>query len=137
MGSRSTAFCPSAAAILAPPTHNRRQTLAAFRGTTSDGTLAGCMKHFYENVPRLGNVAVSRHAQSQMLEAGISQEAFDRALLDPIQPDAPDGQDILWRERDGLRLVILTNPTPNRGAKLVKTVYRVEAQAKAIAGRHR
>ena len=95
------------------------------------------MKHFYENVPRLGNVAVSRHAQSQMLEAGISQEAFDRALLDPIQPDAPDGQDILWRERDGLRLVILTNPTPNRGTKLVKTVYRVQAQAKAIAGRHR
>jgi hypothetical protein len=76
------------------------------------------MKHYYENVPRLGNVAVSRHAQSQMLDAGISQEAFDRALLDPTQPDAPDGQDILWRERDGLRLVILTNPTPNRGAKL-------------------
>ena len=78
-----------------------------------------------------------RHAQSQMLDAGISQEAFDRALLDPIQPDVPDGQDILWRERDGLRLVILTNPTPNRGAKLVKTVYRVQAQAKAIAGKHR
>jgi hypothetical protein len=75
------------------------------------------MKHYYENVPRLGNVAVSRHAQSQMLDAGISQEAFDRALLDPTQPDAPDGQDILWRERDGLRLVILTNPTPNRGAR--------------------
>jgi hypothetical protein len=101
------------------------------------GILAACMKHFYENVPRLGNVAVSRHAQSQMLDAGISQEAFDRVLLDPIQPDAPDGQDILWRERDGLRLVILMNPTPNRGAKLVKTVYRVQAQAKSIAGRHR
>src|ERR687893_67421 len=55
------------------------------------------MKHYYENVPRLGNVAVSRHAQSQMLDAGISQEAFDRALLDPTQPDTPDGQDILWR----------------------------------------
>ncbi len=95
------------------------------------------MKHYYENVPCLGNVAVSRHAQSQMLDAGISQEAFDRALLDPTQPDVPDGQDILWRERDGLRLVILTNPTPNRGAKLVKTVYRVQTQAKAIAGRHR
>src|SRR5829696_3456255 len=88
------------------------------------------MKHYYENVPRLGNVAMSRHAQSQMAEAGISQEAFDRALFDPTQPDASDGQDILWRERHGLRLVILTNPTPNRGAKLVKTVYRVEAQAR-------
>ena len=61
----------------------------------------------------------------------------DCVFLDPTQPDVPDGQDILWRERDGLRLVILTNPTPNRGAKLVKTVYRVQAQAKAIAGRHR
>src|SRR5215207_4675039 len=59
------------------------------------------MKHYYENVPRLGNVAVSRHAQSQMLEAGISQEAFDRALLDPTQPDAPDEQDVLWRVRPG------------------------------------
>jgi hypothetical protein len=95
------------------------------------------MKHYYENVPRLGNVAVSRHAQSQIAEAGISQEAFYRALFAPTQPDASDGQDILWRERHGLRLVILTNPTPNRGAKLVKTVYRVEAQAKAIAGKHR
>jgi hypothetical protein len=73
----------------------------------------------------LGNVAVSRHAQSQMLDAGISQEAFDRALLDPTQPDAPDGEDILWRERDGLRVVILTNPRPNRGAKLVKTPLRM------------
>jgi hypothetical protein len=50
------------------------------------------MKHYYENVPRLGNVAVSRHAQSQMLDAGISQEAFDRALLDPTQPILPMGR---------------------------------------------
>ena len=52
------------------------------------------MKHFYENVPRLGNVAVSRHAQAQMIEAGISQEAFDRVLLEPTRPDIPDGADI-------------------------------------------
>jgi hypothetical protein len=80
------------------------------------------MNHFYRSVPKLGNIAVSRHAQAR---------AFDRVLLEPIQPDIPDGVDILWRERDGIRLVILTNPTPNTGAKLVKTVYRVEAQAKA------
>ncbi len=89
------------------------------------------MKHFYRDVPRLGNVAVSRHAQAQMEAAGISQEAFDRVLLEPIKPDVPDGTDIVWRERDGLRLVILTNPTPNRGAVLVKTVYRVKGQADA------
>src|SRR3954454_13271975 len=50
------------------------------------------MKHFYEDVPRLGNVAVSRHAQAQMIEAGISQEAFDRVLLEPTRPDIPDGR---------------------------------------------
>ena len=89
------------------------------------------MNHFYREVPGLGNVAVSRHAQGRAEEDGISQEAFDRVLLDPLTADVPDGAEIVWRERDGIRLVILTNPTPNRGAVLVKTVYRVEAQAKA------
>jgi hypothetical protein len=89
------------------------------------------VNHFYRDVPGLGNVAVSRHAQQRAEEDGISQEAFDRVLLEPLTADVPDGAAILWRERDGIRLVILTNPTPNRGAVLVKTVYRVEAQAKA------
>jgi hypothetical protein len=89
------------------------------------------MNHFYRDVPGLGNVAVSRHAQGRAEEDGISQEAFDRVLLEPLTVDVPDGAEIVWRERDGIRLVILTNPTPNRGAVLVKTVYRVEAQAKA------
>jgi hypothetical protein len=66
-----------------------------------------------------------------MAREGIPSEAFERALLQPVKPDIPDGADILWRERDGLRIVILTNPTPNVGAKLVKTVYRVQAQARA------
>src|SRR5208337_1099674 len=68
------------------------------------------MKHFYRDVPRLGNVAVSRHAQARMEEDGIMQEAFDKVLLTPSRPDIPDGADLLWRERDGLRIVILTNP---------------------------
>ena len=89
------------------------------------------MNHFYRDVPGLGNVAVSRHAQGRAEEDGISQEAFDRVLLDPLTADVPDGAEIVWRERDGIRLVILTNPTPNRGAVLVKTVSGVEAQAKA------
>ena len=91
------------------------------------------MNHFYKDVPKLGNVAVSRHAQSRMEADGVSQEAFDRVLLHPVRPDVPDGLDVLWRERDGLRVVILTNPTPNLGAKLVKTVYRVEDQARATS----
>ena len=90
------------------------------------------MNHFYRNVPHLGNVAVSRHAQQRAEEDGISQEAFDRVLLTPIKPDIPDGTDIVWRERDSIRLVILMNPTPDTGARLVKTVYRIEQQAKVL-----
>ena len=93
------------------------------------------MKHFYRDVPRLGNVAVSRHAQSQMEMAGISQGQFDQALLQPTRPDVAEGNDIIWRERDGLRIVILTNPIPNSGARLVKTVYRVKPQAQATRRR--
>ena len=62
---------------------------------------------------------------------GVPQDAFDKTLLHPIRPDVPDGLDVVWRERDGLRLVILLDPTPNVGAKLVKTVYRVQDQARA------
>jgi hypothetical protein len=90
------------------------------------------MEHFYRDVKGLGHVAVSRHAQAQMERAGISQEQFNRTLLQPTQPDVMEGTEIIWRERQGLRIVILVNPTPNVGAKLVKTVYRVQAQARVI-----
>jgi len=53
------------------------------------------MKHFYRDVPRLGNVAVSRHAQARMEADGISQEVFDKALFEPTRPDVPDVMDIL------------------------------------------
>jgi hypothetical protein len=66
-----------------------------------------------------------------MEEDKISQEAFERVLLAPVKPDVREGTEILWRERDGIRIVILENPTPPSGAKLVKTVYRIGAQAKA------
>ncbi len=66
-----------------------------------------------------------------MEEDKISQETFERVLLTPVKPDVREGTEILWRERDGIRIVILENPTPPSGAKLVKTVYRIEAQAKA------
>lgn len=89
------------------------------------------MEHFYRNVVGLGNVAVSRHAQARIKEEGIPVAAFEHALLWPSQPDVQDGQDILWREHNGLRLVILLHPTPDRGAVLVKTVYRVQSQASA------
>jgi hypothetical protein len=65
------------------------------------------MKHFYRDVPRLGNVAVSRHAQARMGTDGISQAVFDKTLFEPTRPDVPHGMDILWRERNGLRIVII------------------------------
>ena len=90
-------------------------------------------KFYYENVKRLGNAAVSRHALARMDADGIPQELFEKVLLNPTKPDIPDGAEILWRERDGLRIVILLYPVPNSGAKLVKTVYRIKGQATAKA----
>ena len=64
-----------------------------------------------------------------MSQDGISAEDFADALTrgDTI----PDGQDVVWREKDGVRIVILRKPTPFKGAMLVKTVYRIEAAARA------
>jgi hypothetical protein len=87
-------------------------------------------QHYYANVSGLGNVAVSRHAQDRMDEHNISQAAFERALLTPIK-EVEEGTEILWRERDGIRIVIVQRPVPFSGAKLVKTVMRVGAQAGA------
>lgn len=87
-------------------------------------------QHYYKNVPRLGNVAVSRHAQERMDEHNISQAAFERALLDPAN-EVDESPEIFWRERDNIRVVIVRYPVPFRGAKLVKTVIKVGAQAGA------
>lgn len=89
------------------------------------------MTHFFRGVARLGNVAVSRHAQAQMQRHGISEETFQDVLLRPMTPDIKEGFDIVWREGKGIRIVILTDPTPNLGAKLVKTVFKVNGQAAA------
>ena len=87
------------------------------------------MDHYFPNVPGLGNVALSRHAQERMSQDGISEEDFADALIrgDTI----PDGQDVVWREKDGVRIVILRKPTPFKGAMLVKTAYRIKTAARA------
>jgi len=89
------------------------------------------MKHYYANVPDIGNVAVSRHAQDRLAEDGISERKFEAALL--RGDSVPEGQEILWRQKDGVPLVILLKPEPFRGATLVKTAYRIEPQAKATS----
>lgn len=82
------------------------------------------MKHYHTDVPRLGNVAVSRHAQDKALHLDVSDELLEDVLLHG--KDTPDGMDVMWREKRGVRLVILLNPVPYSGAKLVKTLYRVQ-----------
>ena len=89
------------------------------------------IKHYYANVPDIGNVAVSRHAQNRLAEDGISERKFEAALL--RGDSVPEGQEILWRQKDGVPLVILLKPEPFRGATLVKTAYRIEPQAKATS----
>jgi hypothetical protein len=88
------------------------------------------MKHFYRDVPHLGCVALSRHAQSEAEEDNIPDATVEDVLMRPSQPDIPDGQNIVWREKNGVRLVIILKPTPGRGARLVKTIYRVQPQAR-------
>ena len=87
------------------------------------------MEHYFPNVPGLGNVALSRHAQERMVQDGISERELKEVLLRGTT--TPDGQEVVWREKDGVRVVILRKPTPFRGAMLATTIYRVDAAAKA------
>jgi len=70
-----------------------------------------------------------------MDEYNIPQPVFERALFTPTR-EVEESADILWRERDQVRVVIIQRPVPFHGAKLVTTVIRVGAQARA-RGRRR
>jgi hypothetical protein len=87
------------------------------------------VEHYFPNVPGLGNVALSRHALERMVQDGISEHELKEALLGGAT--TPDGQEVVWREKDGVRVVILRRPTPFSGAMLATTIYRVKAAAKA------
>ena len=69
---------------------------------------------FYRNVPKLGNVAVSRHAQKHMEESNIYQEAFERALLTPVKPDVRRAQTSFGASAMGYGLSYLRTHTVNR-----------------------
>ena len=90
------------------------------------------MTHYFENVAGLGHVAVSRHAQDRMQEDRIPESVFRDVLMNG--DTIPDGHAVVWREKDGVRIVILRRPEPFAGAMLVKTVYRVEGSARARKG---
>lgn len=86
------------------------------------------IKYYYENVRGLGNIAVTRHAQAEMDEDNISQELFEDVLLNGEEIE--EGFGTVWRQGRGIRIIIIT-PTLFRGAKLVKTVYKIKPQARA------
>jgi hypothetical protein len=87
------------------------------------------MKHYFTDVPGLGNVAVSRHAQKRAEEERIPDPVFVDVLSNG--KDVPEGFNVVWREAHGVRLVIVLRPEPFRGAALVTTAFRVQSQAKA------
>jgi hypothetical protein len=91
--------------------------------------LVNTLEHYFPNVPGLGNVALSRHAQERMVQDGISENELKEALFHG--ETTPDGQEVVWREKGGVRVVIVRKPTPFRGAMLATTIYRVKAAAKA------
>ena len=85
------------------------------------------MKHFYRNVPHLGHVALSRHAQTRAKEEHIRDEDVAKVLAQGT--DVPDGPRVVFREHCGIRLAIVV-PSESHGARVVTTVYRVHAPAK-------
>jgi hypothetical protein len=87
------------------------------------------MKHYFENVPGIGNVAISRHAQTRAVEDSISEATFADALVNGST--IPDGHGVVWREKNGVRIVIVKRPEPFRGAALATTAFRVKCQEKA------
>lgn len=89
------------------------------------------MKHYYTDVPGLGNVALSRHAQARAEEERFNDVMVSQALHSPIGADIPDGNNVVFRDRGPLRLVVNRRPQPFRGASLVTTIIRIKPQAKA------
>jgi hypothetical protein len=87
------------------------------------------VEHYFADVPGLGNVAISRHAQTRMIEDGISEREFVDALFNG--DTVPDGQEVVWRQKGGVRVVILRRPTPFAGAMLATTMYRIGQAARA------
>jgi len=85
--------------------------------------------HFVRDVPGIGHVAVSRHAQERAEKDRISEHTFANVLMNG--KNTPDGQGVVWREASGVRVVIVLRPEPFHGAALVTTMYRIKAQARS------
>ena len=86
-------------------------------------------EHYFPDVPQIGNVAVSRHAQERAEGDGITLEDFKTTLFKGRT--IPQGGSIEIRELNGIQIVIERKPTPFRGAALATTCYRMKQQARA------
>jgi len=87
------------------------------------------LKHYYPNIPTLGNVAISRHAQAQAINAGFNDSMIEDSLRNGTE--VPDGQNVVFKEKALLRMVINKKPTPFKGAALCTTIIRLKPQEKA------
>ena len=85
--------------------------------------------HFYRDVPRMGNVALSRHAIERAERLGLTQKMIEDVLW--LGRDTPDGFQVTLREYNNIRFVIMLRPKPFKGAKLVKTLYKIDPRASA------
>jgi len=65
-------------------------------------------------MPGLGHVAISRHALAKAESLGITQAVLESTLREGS--DTPDGFDIVLRELNNIRLVVLLKPEPFKGA---------------------
>jgi hypothetical protein len=111
--------------------HEEQSTCGAIPPSWSgDGPCSGAhhpfvvpyLQPYFEKVPGLGPVAVSRHAQERAKDSGITEKQFEDALFKG--DEIPDGMSEVFRDRNGIRVVILLKPEPFRGAVLVKTVFK-------------
>jgi len=77
----------------------------------------------YYDVPGIGDVIVSRHAQERAGKDGISEDVFTSVLYKGQH--LAEGQDIVWRTGKGIRIVITLDPGPTFDCPLIKTAFRV------------
>ena len=82
------------------------------------------MKHKYFDVPKMGTVELSIHAQKRATSSGITELQIKNLLYGG--EDTPDGIDITFRDYNGIRAVILLYPKPDKKRKLVKTIFKIE-----------
>src|SRR5262245_56966154 len=80
-------------------------------------------RYFYKNIPKLGSVAISRHALSQLDAQDISQVDFELVLRDE-KNQVEEGRDVVIRSGQGMRIVILLHPQPYKGERLVVSVHK-------------